>query len=221
MARVSTTGRKDETAPGSLARAESAPIDLVSTETVYRGFGTLSRHRFARRAVPGVFEREVLDRGDGAAVLPVDLRAAEVVLVRQFRPAPWLRGDGAELIECVAGLVGDGEDAQATVRREAAEEAGCRLGRLAAIAHCFTCPAALTERVAIFLGELLGEERRPVYGVAAEGERTAPCRVAIERLPAMIASGAIADAKTLIAVQALLLDYPGLKGRWAVKTSPP
>ena len=160
-------------------------------------------------------EREVLRRGDGAAVAPVDVENEEVVLIEQFRPGAW-RGTGAGWVsECPAGTIGEGESAQTTARREALQEAGCRITHPIHIASVLTNPAALTETVHIFCARIAGLDSQAVHTVTAEGKETRRRRLPITEIGAAIANGEIRDAKATIALQHLQMHRPQIRDKWA------
>ena len=61
---------------------------ILSREILARGFATLERVVFRRRRSDGAMSemtREILDTGDGAAILPYDPARGTIILIRQFR----------------------------------------------------------------------------------------------------------------------------------------
>ncbi|MFP4238969.1 MAG: NUDIX domain-containing protein [Rhodosalinus sp.] len=116
--------------------------------------------------------RAALVATDAALVLPYDPRRDEVLLLEQFRPGPYLRGDPRPwCLEPVAGRVDAGEDPEATARRETEEEAAVTLERLETISRCYPSPGCSTEFFHIYLG-LVDLSRPPaeVGGLAEEAE---------------------------------------------------
>ena len=73
------------------------------------------------------FTRETYDRGNGAAILLYDPQRRTVLLTRQFRFPAYVNGHPQPLIEVPAGLL-DELSPEEAIRREAEEEAGCRIG---------------------------------------------------------------------------------------------
>jgi nudix-type nucleoside diphosphatase (YffH/AdpP family) len=149
--------------------------------------------------------RESYDMGDGAAVLPVDRVAGKILLIRQFRWPAFERGHHALLIEAVAGKL-DGDDPETCVIREAMEEAGVTIGKPRLVTHCFTSPGAVTERLSLFLADYdTTAPRGKGGGHEEEGEDIEVFEVTLDEGLAMIASGEIIDAKTIILLQAAKL----------------
>jgi nudix-type nucleoside diphosphatase (YffH/AdpP family) len=143
--------------------------------------------------------------GDGAAVLPLDRAAGKILLIRQFRWPVFERGHHALLIEAVAGKL-DGDEPETCVIREAMEEAGIVISHPQLVTHCFMSPGAVTERLSLFLADYDSTAPRGKGGGhEAEGEDIEVFETALDDAMAMIASGAIIDAKTIILLQAAKL----------------
>lgn len=114
--------------------------------------------------------RAALVATDAALVLPYDPRRDEVLLLEQFRPGPYMRGDLRPwCLEPVAGRVDPGEDPVTTARRETEEEAGLALEGLELISRSYPSPGCLTEFFHIYLG-LADLARRPAETGGLESE---------------------------------------------------
>jgi len=138
------------------------------------------------------FERDVVHHPGAVSVVPVVEGGRDVVLVRQYRAAV-----DAELLEIPAGVCDvDGEAPEVTAHRELAEEVGMRAGRLEKLAEFYNSPGFCDERGWVFLARDLEACDSSLQGV--EEEHMTVERVALEDVPAMVASGAIVDAKTII-----------------------
>lgn len=150
--------------------------------------------------------RECYDMGgDGAAVLPMDRARGKVLLIRQFRWPAFERGYHEMLIEAVAGKL-DGDTPEDCARREAMEEAGVTLGALTLVCCCFPSPGAVKERMTIYLAEYDSTApREKGGGHEHEGEDIEVLELSLDEAHAMIASGDIIDAKTIILLQAAKL----------------
>jgi nudix-type nucleoside diphosphatase (YffH/AdpP family) len=152
--------------------------------------------------------REVFDRKHAAAVLPVDPVRGTVILVRQFRLPPFETGYREPLIEVIAGGL-DGDAPEACVMKEAREEAGLELANLEEVFHCFMSPGAVTERMHLFVATYSRESRTAAGGgIAHEGEDIEVLELPLADALAMVTTGEICDAKTII-----LLQHAQLQGR--------
>ncbi|MDH2385309.1 GDP-mannose pyrophosphatase [Bradyrhizobium sp. CER78] len=149
--------------------------------------------------------REVYDRGNGAVLLPYNLKARSVVLVRQFRYPAFANGYDDLLIEAAAGMLDDAAP-EARIRAEAEEEIGYRLAHVRKVFEAFMTPGAVTEKLHFFIAEYDAAMRiSDGGGLADEGEDIEVLELAIDDALAMISDGRIVDAKTI-----MLLQYAAL-----------
>jgi nudix-type nucleoside diphosphatase (YffH/AdpP family) len=146
-------------------------------------------------------QREVLDRGDAAALLPYNLANRTVVLVKQFRYPAYANGYDDLLIEAAAGLL-DNASPEERIRLEAEEETGYRLHDVQKIFEAFMSPGAITEKIHFFIAEYEPSMRvSDGGGLADEGEEIEVLELPIVEALAMIADGRIIDAKTIMLLQ--------------------
>jgi nudix-type nucleoside diphosphatase (YffH/AdpP family) len=153
-------------------------------------------------------QRETYDRGDGATILLCSTDREAVLLTRQFRLPAYVNGhpDGM-LLETAAGLL-DSDSPQEAIRREAAEETGHAVGRIQHVFDVYMSPGSVTERLYFFAAPYHTEAATRAHGIAAEGEDITTVELPFTRALAMIRSGAIADAKTIMLLHWAALDGP-------------
>lgn len=161
-------------------------------------------------------QRETYDRGDGATVLLHNTERGTVLLTRQFRLPAYVNGhpDGM-LVETAAGLL-DGDAPEEAVRREAAEETGHTIGTPEPVFQVFMSPGSVTERLHFFAAPY--DAAIPAadgYGIVGEGEDIATVELPFDRALAMIRTGDVADAKTVMLLQWAALDGPFARARSA------
>lgn len=145
--------------------------------------------------------RETYDRGNGATLLPYNLRQGTVILTRQFRYPAYVNGYGEMLIEAAAGLLDD-ESPEVRIRAEVEEETGYRLTHVQKIFEAFSSPGSVTEKLHYFVAEYEPHMRvSDGGGLEDEGEDIEVMEVPISEALAMIADGRIIDAKTIILLQ--------------------
>jgi nudix-type nucleoside diphosphatase (YffH/AdpP family) len=150
-------------------------------------------------------KREVYDHGSAAAVLLYAADQRTVILARQFRLPAHLNGDPAWMIEAPAGLL-DGEAPAVAAHREAIEETGYAPEGLVFLFDAYMSPGSLTEKCACFLGRYTpGKKVAEGGGLAGEGEDIEVFELDFDKALAMIGSGEIVDAKTILMLQALAL----------------
>lgn len=139
-----------------------------------------------------LFKRIVIEHPGAVAVVP--MIKDEVVLIRQYRAAAETR-----LLEIPAGKLDvEGEDLQAAARRELAEETGFIATNLVHLTDLWTAVGFCDERISIFLAAgVTPGIREPIGPEESDAEvLTMPIEAAIE----LVASGEIADAKTVAGI---------------------
>ncbi len=84
--------------------------------------------------------------GDAVTVLPYDPTTDSVLMIRQFRHGPFVRGDlNAWTLEPAAGRIDPGETPEDTAKRELAEETGVTAGALHLVGRYYPSPGAYSE----------------------------------------------------------------------------
>lgn len=154
-------------------------------------------------------QRETYDRGNGATVLLYDAGRETVLLTRQFRYPVYVNGhpDGL-LLETAAGLLDD-DDPETAIRREAAEETGYDIGEVEHVFDVYMSPGSVTERVHFFAAPYSADRRiSDGGGVVDDGEDIEVLELPFAKALSMIASGEIADAKTIMLLQWAALSGP-------------
>lgn len=176
--------------------------EIIARDTLHRGFSTLQRVVFRRRRRDGdVVEltREILDAGDGAAILPYDRGRGTIVLVRQFRGVAFLQERRESLVEVCAGKL-EGADPLTRIRKELEEETGIRLsGEPRRLFEGYSSPGSFTERLTFFAAPYeAGNWVGAGGGLAGEGEDIEVLEMTLDEALAMVANGTITDTKTLL-----------------------
>lgn len=185
-------------------------VRLHELKTLSNDHYTLRRAEFDFRRSDGRWQehqlRESYDIGDAAAVLPWDRKRNRVILIRQFRWPIFEWGHKQLVIEAIAGKL-DGDAPEACAAREAMEEAGVAITGQRLVSHCFVSPGAVKERVSMFLADYDSTAKRaPGGGHEHEGEDIEVLELPLDDAYAMIASGKIIDAKTVLLLQAAKLE---------------
>ena len=183
-------------------------ISIDSVTLLAKNWGRLDRYEVTHNRRDGTrqtVQREVYDHGSAAAVLMYAPATDSVILTRQFRLPPNLNGDPAWLIEAPAGML-DGETPAVAARREATEETGYEPHDLQFLFNAYVSPGSLTEKCACFLATYTpGDKLHEGGGLIHEGEDIEVFELGLEAALAMIGSGEICDAKTIMMLQALAL----------------
>jgi len=186
-------------------------VRVTDIEVVARAWHVLRRTTFEYRRADGrvtTEQRETYDRGNGATILLHDVERRTVLLSRQFRYPVYVNHhpDGM-LIETAAGLL-DGQDPATAIRREAAEELGVEVGEVEHVFDVYMSPGSVTERIHFFAAPYTPLSRTGEGGgLVEDGEDIEVLELPFDTTLAMIESGEIADAKTI-----MLLQWAALRG---------
>lgn len=198
-------------------------LQLVSDDPVWNGRFPLHLVRFRNRRFDGTWSGtrtwELWRRGRAAAVLPYDPARDAVVLMEQFRLPALAAGIEPVLAEVPAGLCDQGEEPEATARREAEEETGIAVTALERIGDYVLSAGASDERCALFAGRVEAPDVGPDGvigngGLASEHEdirvRLVPAADAVARAVA----GEYPNAITGLALLWLAARRDWLRERW-------
>lgn len=186
---------------------------IIKKEPLHQGFFSMHAYTVEHDCFNGdklKIRREMMERGDAAALLLYDPQADEVLLLEQFRIGPAVRRDNPWLTEIVAGIVDGDESARDTVLRESLEEAGYLPYEVTFLGRYYTTPGGCSECIDLFLGLVNKEE--PVAaggGVDDEHEDIRSIWVSREQAMQMLARGKINSGAPMLA---LLLAF-GWQGR--------
>ncbi|WP_438432258.1 NUDIX hydrolase [Gorillibacterium sp. sgz500922] len=150
----------------------------------------------------GTATREIVRHPGAVCVLAVI--GERILVVEQYRKAL-----GRNLMEIPAGKLERGEDPLSAAERELQEETGYTAGRLEKLASFYSAPGFCDELLHLYLAEdLKAGDAHP-----DEDEFLECGAVTLEEAKQLIADGVIADAKTILAVQAWELLCIGNPGR--------
>ncbi len=150
------------------------------------------------------FERDVVHHPGAVSVVPVVEGGRAVLLVRQYRAAI-----DRELLEIPAGKRDvENEAPEATARRELEEEVGMRAGRVEKLAEFYNSPGFCDEHSVVYLAVDL--DPCPTSKQGVEERHMSVEQVDLDDVAALVSSGRIVDAKTIIG---LSLAAEALDGR--------
>ena len=194
-------------------------VEILGVETgFFRHLGVeivRFRHRLFAGGWSGDRVFDIVRRGAAAAVLLYDPDRDSVVLIEQFRVAALFAGRSPWQVEAVAGLIDSDETPEEVARREAREEANLDpIGPLLPIQTMMPATGSLDEAVFLYCGRVDCRGAAGIYGVAAEQE---DIRVLVKTMPeieAMLDSGQIDSAHTLISLYWLLRHRDRLRDEW-------
>jgi nudix-type nucleoside diphosphatase (YffH/AdpP family) len=183
-------------------------IRIAKIEVLSDNWYVLRKASFAFRRNDGSWQnqaREAYDRGNGAAIFLYDEARRTTILVRQFRYPAYSNGHDDLLTEVPAGLLDDASPEE-RIRLEVEEETGYRIRDVHKVFEAFMSPGSVTEKLHFFIGRYSPADRASAGGGAAdEGEDIEVLELGFDAALAMIGTGEICDAKSI-----MLLQYAAL-----------
>jgi ADP-ribose pyrophosphatase len=140
-----------------------------------------------------------LERGNSVGVLVLNRSTEKLLLVSQFRYPTYPNNQGWT-IELIAGMVDDGETAEESARRELQEEIGVNIETFEHIATFYPSPGGSSEQIFLYYSEVSGEQARykGTGGLQASGEDIKVVELTLDKALAMVGTGEIVDAKTIL-----------------------
>lgn len=172
---------------------------LIQSEYLYRGRVLNLRLDTVSVKNGDMTKREIIEHRGAVAMIPLDADE-NVTLVRQWRAAT-----GRVMLEIPAGTLEPNEDPEAGAPRELAEETGLTAARWDFLVRFFPSPGILTEEMFLYLARDLTEGQQNLM----DDEDIAVEKLALDDAIARIATGEIADAKTIVG---LLLTREKVRG---------
>lgn len=185
--------------------------ELLERQTLFQGFFRVDqlvlRHRLYQGGWSQPVKRELLMRRPAVAILPYDPDHRLIAMVEQFRIGATAGRDSPWCLELIAGIADvAGESMENLARREAAEEAALTLGPLTRITSYLPSPGGTDERLHVFASPCDLSHAGGIHGKPEEGENIRVVVLPMQEIPALIASGRVDNAASLIALQWLLLQ---------------
>lgn len=188
-----------------------AEVKILETDVLSDKKYVLKNIQFEYLSKDGTWKknsREVFDHGNAASALLYSKQKKTVLLVQQFRIATYVNGNKeGMLIETCAGLLEENEPPEETMKREIEEETGYSIKDLKKVTEVYSSAGSLTELLHLYVAEYSPEQRiNEGGGLKEEGEELDILEIPFDKALAMVESGEIKDAKTVI-----LLQYAQLK----------
>ncbi|EGU9027678.1 ADP-ribose diphosphatase [Vibrio parahaemolyticus] len=195
----------------------SRDVEIISKESVFEGFFKMVKYRFKHKLFAGgwsdVVEREMFERGHAAAMLPYDPKTDQVVIIEQIRIGA-LEHEHPWQLEIVAGMIDRDESAEEVIRREAVEEAGITVGRVASVTSYYPSSGGCSEKLDVFVGEVDASKAHGIHGLDYEDEDIRVHVLSREQAYQWVKDGIFENGASIIALQWLQLNHQELRSQW-------
>ena|SRR3990167_375521 len=205
--------------------------EIIKREILYQGEYRLALYHLHHRLFNGqwskVFTREIFERPHAAAILPYDPKLDRIVLIEQFRTGAIENPKNPWLLEVVAGVFdkekpdeeGDNikENPEDVARREAEEEAGCKILDIYSICHYFVSPGGSNEQLHLYCGHIDASQVGGVHGLHDENEDIRAFLLSPDEAYTMVQEGKIKTSPAIISILWLQLNREWLKQLWLTK----
>ncbi|WP_273993623.1 ADP-ribose diphosphatase [Vibrio parahaemolyticus] len=195
----------------------SRDVEIISKESVFEGFFKMVKYRFKHKLFAGgwsdVVEREMFERGHAAAMLPYDPKTDQVVIIEQIRIGA-LEHEHPWQLEIVAGMIDRDESAEGVIRREAEEEAGITVGRVASVTSYYPSSGGCSEKLDVFVGEVDASKAHGIHGLDYEDEDIRVHVLSREQAYQWVKDGIFENGASIIALQWLQLNHQELRSQW-------
>ncbi|EKF6806255.1 ADP-ribose diphosphatase [Vibrio parahaemolyticus] len=195
----------------------SQDVEIISKESVFKGFFKMVKYRFKHKLFAGgwsdVVEREMFERGHAAAMLPYDPKTDQVVIIEQIRIGA-LEHEHPWQLEIVAGMIDRDESAEEVIRREAEEEAGITVGRVASVTSYYPSSGGCSEKLDVFVGEVDASKAHGIHGLDYEDEDIRVHVLSREQAYQWVKDGIFENGASIIALQWLQLNHQELRSQW-------
>jgi nudix-type nucleoside diphosphatase (YffH/AdpP family) len=196
-------------------KMDGKTVRILDVETIARNKGKLISVSYEQRRRDGEEQsrkREIYDNGNSAVILPYDPSRKTVLLTRQLRLPIFLQDGRERTVEACAGKL-DGETAERRIMKEMQEELGYKVSNVQRLFELYVSPAAIMEKIVFFTCAYSSADKvSDGGGLKEEGEDIEVVETTLREAAAMIATGEIVDAKTVVLVQYLssrMLDVAG------------
>ena len=193
-------------------------IEVLGQEWLSQGFMKLAKytvqHERFNGSMLGPFTREIVMRTTAVGVLPYDPVTDKILLIEQFRLAAHLAGMPAWQREVIAGLSDKDETPEDLARREAIEEANCKVTDLVEMMRYLVSPGMTNEVLTLYCGRMDSSQSAGVHGLAAEQEDIRSTLFDAREIPALLEHGTTGNGPLIVALYWMQANRERLRKLW-------
>ncbi len=196
-------------------------LEIIEDEVVWGQRFAMQRVRFRYQRFDGtpsgILTWELWRRGMGVVILPWDPATDRIALIEQFRLPAHVAGASAVQTECPAGLLERHEEAEASGRRELAEETGLEASAMVPMGRFLLMQGGCDEVIHFFLARVdLSSKTGGTYGLETESESTRVVVLPAEDGFRLVAENRIENTPAAFSLLWLQVNRPRLKAEWGL-----
>jgi GDP-mannose pyrophosphatase NudK len=188
-------------------KTEGESVRICDIETIAHNQGKLVSVSYEQRRRDGEQQertREIYHSDNSTVILPYDPDRKTVLLARQLRLPVFLQDGMERTVEACAGKL-DGEKAERRIMKEMQEELGYKVSKIERLFELYVSPASIMEKTVFFTCTYSPANKvSDGGGLKEEGEDIEVVETTLTEAAAMIVSGEIVDAKTVVLIQYLI-----------------
>jgi ADP-ribose pyrophosphatase len=177
------------------------PEKTIKSEVVFKGRAVTLRVDTVKMPDGRETTREIVEHADCVAIIPVDAQG-NILLVKQYRKAV-----DQELLEIPAGGIDPDETPEEAVRREMQEETGYLPQKIEKMGGFFSTPGYCREYLYLYQVSDLKPSR--LHAEDTDDIHVVPTPPS--KIPVMIESGVICDAKSIAGLMMYLSTHQSKK----------
>jgi ADP-ribose pyrophosphatase len=193
-------------------------VEILGQEWLSQGFMKLARftlnHERYDGTMAGPMTREIVLRPSAVGVVPYDPTTDQIILIEQFRVAAHLSGLPGWQREIIAGIADREESLEDLARREAMEEANCKVTDLFEMFRYLPSPGMTNEVFVVFCGRMAPGAVTGVHGLATEHEDIRSTLFRLDQIPEILENGHTGNGPLLMTLQWMQLNRDRIRGLW-------
>ncbi|MGB0835483.1 MAG: NUDIX domain-containing protein [Psychrobium sp.] len=194
-------------------------VNVVKKEVVFQGYFRMLKYYFTHALFGGgtseIVERELFERDTAVAVIPYDPVRDQIVMVEQIRVGAFEHDVNPWMVELVAGMIEEGEEADEVAKRELFEETGLECQRLEKLFSYLVSPGGTSERIDLYIAHVDASKAAAIAGLESESEDIRTLVMDVNCALEQLSKAKFQNGVTIVGLQWLALNHQKMKDKWA------
>lgn len=194
-------------------------VSVLSKKVIWQGYFRMLKYQFTHALFGGgtsdVVERELFERDTAVAVIPYDPVRDQIVMVEQIRVGAFEHDVNPWMVELVAGMIEEGEEADEVAKRELREETGLECQRLEKLFSYLVSPGGNSERIDLYIAQVDASKAAAIAGLESESEDIRTLVMDVNCALEQLNQAKFQNGVTIVGLQWLALNHQKMKDKWA------